>query len=211
MNLTIPIFPLSIVAFPGEELNLHIFEERYKEMVLDCIENKMPFGLVPVINNKQASIGTVINILEVFKTYENGSMDIKNLGKNAFELEEFTNVIEGKLYPGGRINILEDDVTEDFKLKVKVLKLRDELYHILKLDPTLKTKLESLTSYNIAHKIGLSLTQELSLLQMRSEKNRLQMIHDHLEMLIPSLLEVEEMKRKVKLNGHFKHLTPPSF
>ena len=70
MTNFIPIFPLSIVVYPGELLNLHIFEPRYKQLVKECIEYKKPFGIPAVINDNISELGTMISVTELVKEYE---------------------------------------------------------------------------------------------------------------------------------------------
>ena len=65
MTNFIPIFPLNVVVYPGEILNLHIFEPRYKELVKECFENKKPFGVPAVINGQVAEYGTLVTIREI--------------------------------------------------------------------------------------------------------------------------------------------------
>ena len=77
MTNFIPIFPLGIVVFPNESLNLHIFEPRYKQMIQECMEQKKMFGIPTVIAQKIGELGTLVRIKEISKTYENGEMDIK--------------------------------------------------------------------------------------------------------------------------------------
>ena len=206
---TLPMFPLNIVAFPNENLNLHIFEPRYKQLIQDCREEGLTFGILPVINKRPVKIGTEIKLKEVTNTYSNGSMDIKTEGMRVFKILEFSQVMKGKLYPGGIVEYLEDDMTSDELLKVDVLKIRKELYLTMRLDPTLEKPSSSIVSYDIAHKIGLSLKQEVELLRIRVEKDRLEFIYNHLNRILPSVINIEDMKRKVKLNGHFKDLKPP--
>ena len=80
MTNFIPIFPLGIVVYPGEELNLHIFEPRYKQLIIDSKEGKKPFGIPAVINNKVSEMGTLMELLEITEVYANGEMDIKTRG-----------------------------------------------------------------------------------------------------------------------------------
>ena len=75
MEYTLPLFPLNIVAFPGETLNLHIFEPRYKELITDCIKSDYVFGIPSFVKNK-IEVGTTAKILKIEKTYEDGRMDI---------------------------------------------------------------------------------------------------------------------------------------
>ena len=72
MTNFIPIFPLGIVVYPGEELNLHIFEPRYKQLIKDCHESKKPFGIPSVVNNKMTEMGTLVEVAEITKLYDNG-------------------------------------------------------------------------------------------------------------------------------------------
>ena len=69
MTNFIPIFPLSIVVFPGEQLNLHIFEPRYKQLIRECAEQQKPFGIPSVIENNVQELGTLVEIKEIRKVY----------------------------------------------------------------------------------------------------------------------------------------------
>ena len=69
MTNFIPIFPLAIVVYPGEQLNLHIFEPRYKQLVTECFELKKPFGIPAVINDKISEMGTLVQVKEISKLY----------------------------------------------------------------------------------------------------------------------------------------------
>ena len=81
MTNFIPIFPLNVVLYPGETLNLHIFEPRYKELVKECFGNSKPFGIPAVINGHVAEFGTLVSIQEIAKEYDNGEMDIITKGQ----------------------------------------------------------------------------------------------------------------------------------
>ena len=81
MTNFIPIFPLSIVVYPGEELNLNIFEPRYKQLISECVTAKKPFGIPAVTGNNMNELGTLVEITELTKTYDNGEMDIRTKGQ----------------------------------------------------------------------------------------------------------------------------------
>ena len=68
----VPVFPLNIVVFPGETLNLHIFEERYKQLINECFSEKKPFGIPSVLNENIAETGTLAEVEEIVKKYEDG-------------------------------------------------------------------------------------------------------------------------------------------
>jgi Lon protease-like protein len=80
----IPIFPLSIVVYPGEELNLHIFEPRYKQLVEEYSAAKKPFGIPVIINNQLNELGTLVEIQDITTRYDNGELDIKTKGDKVF-------------------------------------------------------------------------------------------------------------------------------
>ena len=66
----IPVFPLSIVVYPGEALNLHIFEPRYRQLILECATSGKPFGIPVVLDNKLRELGTLVEVTEISKTYD---------------------------------------------------------------------------------------------------------------------------------------------
>ena len=85
MTNFVPIFPLSIVVYPGEDLNLHIFEPKYKQLIKECFDQKKPFGMPVVIKNKVNELGTLVDIVEISKVYDTGEMDIKTKGQKVFQ------------------------------------------------------------------------------------------------------------------------------
>src|ERR1700694_3242496 len=104
MTNFIPIFPLSIVVYPGEELNLHIFEPRYKQLIAESYKANRPFGIPPVINNHINELGTLVDVIELSKTYDNGEMDIKTRGNKIFRILEEIKEVPEKLYTGAIVN-----------------------------------------------------------------------------------------------------------
>jgi uncharacterized protein len=98
MTNFIPIFPLNLVVYPGEDLNLHIFEPRYKQLISECVEQKKHFGIPSVVKDKMAELGTVMEVREVVKVHENGEMDIKTKGLNVFRVLEAITSVPDKLY-----------------------------------------------------------------------------------------------------------------
>lgn len=105
-QLTIPMFPLNTVLFPGETTKLYIFEERYKQLVDDCLDNDAAFGIPFLEKGKVQKFGCEVKISRILKTYENGGMDILVEGTNLFRLLEFSEVLRPKLYGAGLIEYL---------------------------------------------------------------------------------------------------------
>jgi uncharacterized protein len=74
MTNFIPIFPLGIVVYPGENLNLHIFEPRYKQLINESAATQKPFGIPTVIGNKMQEYGSMVTVAEITKLYDNGEI-----------------------------------------------------------------------------------------------------------------------------------------
>lgn len=202
----IPIFPLALVVFPGEELNLHIFEPRYKQLVTECHATKKPFGIPAVIQNKVAELGTLVEIMEIVKTYENGEMDIRTKGTRIFRLLEMIHSIPEKEYSGAIVNYPENEFTGNSELMMKVTDAIRELHKMLNVTKQLKASGTALNSYDVAHHAGLSLEEEYEMLGLMKELQRQEYLRRHLQKVLPVVAEMESLKEKVKLNGHFRNL-----
>src|SRR5436190_9513153 len=160
MTNFIPIFPLGIVVYPGENVNLHIFEPRYKQLVKDCHENKKAFGIPAVVDNKLQENGTLVNIVELSKMYDNGEMDIKTKGEKVFRILEVIKEIPDKLYSGAIVNYPETYEEGNPELMRKVMKGIRELHKLMKLKKDFKKKDNEIKAFDVAHHIGLSLEEE---------------------------------------------------
>jgi len=211
MTHFLPLFPLQLVAYPGEKLNLHIFEPRYKQLVREIEHNKTTFGITPFINKQVMPIGTELKLLSVEKRYENGALDIKTMGIGVFKTEEFYKVSPDKLYPGADIQRLQYTDDSDLILNEKILTKIEELFAVLKMKKKTPKSPSLFRIFNVAHYIGLNIEQEYALLTLPSELERQQFVMQHLEQLLPTVKNMEESKKRAQLNGHFKHLKPPRF
>ncbi len=205
MTNFIPIFPLSIVVYPGEELNLHIFEPRYKALINESVTAKKPIGIPAVINNTISELGTLVEIIEISKTYDNEEMDIKTRGLKVFRILEVINEIPEKLYSGAIVNYPYNVERGNRLLMQKVISAMKELHKILKISKEFKDD-DELWSYDVAHHAGLRLEEEYDLLGLMNELQRQEYLKRHLAKVLPVVAEMEALKEKIKLNGHFKNL-----
>lgn len=206
----IALFPLNIVAFPGEAVNLHIFEPRYKDLVNDCLAQNSTFGIPAYVHN-EIELGTEVEIVEVTKTYDDGRMDIKTRAMGIFQVEDFWNPWGEKEYAGGRIlPITQEDTPPDsellYEFKEKVARLFGWLGEV-KVPDFIGIK----SVYEIGHKIGLKPEEEYELLKISCENDRLKFATKHLESLLPALERAQNAQDKIKQNGHFKNLDPLQF
>jgi len=206
-----PLFPLSLVAFPGEQLKLHIFEPRYRQLIGESIEQGTPFGIPAVIDGKLSGYGTIMTVDTLVNTYQDGKMDIVTRGTGWFELLEYDRMIPGKLYPGGTIKVQGWDDISDIVLTVRLKALISELYEIMNITNVILESDQDFRTYQIAHRVGLNVEQELEFLKTEKETDRQGYLIRHLEYLIPIVRQAEDLRRKAELNGHFASLSLPDF
>ncbi len=202
----VPIFPLEIVVYPGEQLNLHIFEERYKQLMNECIKEKKPFGIPAVLKNNVAEMGTLVEITEVAAVHDDGRMDLRTKGVSVFRILEVIKNIPDKLYSGAIVDYPANNNDTHAKLMKRVIGGLRELHKLLKVEKDFKKPDEELHSYDIAHHAGLSLEEEYELLGLMREDQRLEYLKRHLKKVLPAVMGTELLKERVKLNGHFKEL-----
>ncbi|MEO6229605.1 MAG: LON peptidase substrate-binding domain-containing protein [Ferruginibacter sp.] len=207
MTNFIPIFPLGIVVYPGEELNLHIFEPRYKQLIADCKENKKPFGIPAVIDNKMNEMGTLVELVEITREYDNGEMDIKTRGVMIFRILETVKSVPDKLYSGAIVNYPDNFKNGSQSLMKIVIAGIRKLHSILKVNKNFPSAEKDMLSYEVAHHAGLSLPEEYELLQLMHELQRQEYLKQHLQKVLPVATEIETLKDRIQLNGHFKNLS----
>lgn len=206
MTNFIPIFPLAIVVYPGEQLNLHIFEPRYRQLINECFAAKKPFGIPAVISDKIYEMGTLVQIKEISQVYEDGKMDIKTEGLQVFRMLEMISELPEKLYSGAIVNYPQNDERGNRTLMNSIVAGVKELHKLLKIEKKFSKPDAELWSYDVAHHAGMSLQEEYELLELLHESQRQEYLKRHLTKVIPVLAEMELLKERVKLNGHFKYL-----
>ncbi|GMN09476.1 LON peptidase substrate-binding domain-containing protein [Croceitalea sp. MTPC9] len=207
--MQLPLFPLQSVFFPGETVPLHIFEDRYKQLINDCRAEAMTFG-IPVYINDKLAYGTEVQLVEVVTTYEAGEMDVVCVARQVFKVLTFDNEMEGKSYAGGVVEFLESDNDAPEDLRQDVLGKIEELYELMAVQLP-QIEVDKFNSYAFAHKMGLSFEQEYELLQLTNETERLNYIKKHLDTTITVLNQINRTKAVIEMNGHFKNFDPLDF
>ncbi|HMQ47179.1 MAG TPA: LON peptidase substrate-binding domain-containing protein [Saprospiraceae bacterium] len=211
MNDLLPLFPLQLVVFPGEVLPLHIFESRYKQLILECEQEGTHFGIPAYINGKVMEFGTEIRLKSIEKQYPDGEMDIITEGIGVFRINEFFLRSPGKLYAAAKVVRLQLDQKGQALHYDEIAELVEELFGLLRISKSPPTQKVQWSTYDIGHHIGLPLEKEYELLQIPYEVDRQKYIIAHLKQLIPAVREMENLKIKAQMNGHFKNILPPEF
>ncbi len=211
MTNFIPIFPLGVVIYPGEDLNLHIFEPRYKQLITECHQQKKLFGIPAIIESRLQDYGTLMEITEITTVHENGEMDIKTLGAKVFRILEIIKEIPEKLYSGAIVNYPANHETGSAEVMRVLLNSIRELHLLLNVSKDFNKTDDEIKAYDVAHHIGLSLQEEYELLNLMHERQRQEYLKLHLVKVIPMVTQMEGLKEKIKLNGHFKNLSSFDF
>lgn len=211
MTNFIPIFPLALVVYPGEDLNLHIFEPRYKQLIAESYEQKKLFGIPSIIDDKLQDYGTLVQVTEITNVHPTGELDIKTRGDKVFRILEVIKEIPDKLYCGAIVNYPANHGSGSPKIMSALLSSIRELHKMLDISKDFKKADEALNSYDVAHHIGLSVQEEYDLLNLVSELQRQEYLRLHLAKVIPMVAQMEGLKQKIKLNGHFKNLASFNF
>ncbi len=212
MTNFVPVFPLGIVVYPGESLNLHIFEPRYKQLINECQAEGKPFGIPTIIDNKLNEMGTLVRITEMVNVYDNGEMDIKTQGLRVFRVLEMIKSVPDKLYSGAIVNYPENQEGPGKpELMEKVVNALRELHRLLNITKDFHRPDGELVSYDLAHHAGMSLEEEYELLGLMREEQRQEYLKRHLAKVLPVIASMENLKEKVKLNGYFKNLSSFKF
>lgn len=203
-NGLLPLFPLEVVLFPHTPLALHIFEERYKEMIGECMEREEEFGVVLVRGNSVVRTGCTAVVLEVVRRHEDGKLDILTLGRRRFHLNS---IHSRRSFLEGTVEFFED------------LDLRATPPQVARAAIASHSELRRLTgseeepadlshpelSFQLAQ-ISNDLDFRQTLLEIRSEAERMQQVAGHLAFLVRQWSVGQAMKKVARSNGHGKHL-----
>ncbi len=202
-----PLFPLGLVLYPREGLPLHIFEPRYKEMAAWCLDTGNPFGIVFFDEGKLARVGCTAFIHEVIERYSDGRMDIIVTGQDRFRIDD---IHDDLVYLTADVKTIEEPealLQRDQQERVITQHMRLLELAGRTVRPSLYENVERL-SYVIAPNAGLTPQQKQELLELLTESQRIDYLILHFESLIPRVEEMEEVRRKIRSNGHFKDFPP---
>jgi Lon protease-like protein len=211
MTNFIPIFPLGVVVYPGEQLNLHIFEPRYRQLIRECMDMQKPFGIPTVIDEQMMEFGTLVEITIIKQVYDDGKMDIITRGVQVFRLLEVVKEIPDKLFSGAIVNYPDNESESVHPGMSAIVQAIRELHQLLHVEKSFPRSDNALRSYDVAHLAGMSLQEEYELLQLFREDQRVEYLKRHLQKVLPVVKEMETLKERVKLNGHFRELRSLGF
>lgn len=203
-QLLLPLFPLEAVLFPGQPLPLHIFEDRYKEMIGECLEKRCEFGVVLIKENAILNVGCTAAITAVTRRYKDGRMDIETEGRRRFEVLFLD---QEKSYLRAATQFFEDEDSQAApELRQRVLELHSDVLELLFSDPEDRKRHRvkedaAHLSFKLAGPLPVGLEFKQLLLAVRSESERLERMAEYLKHLAPRLRLASRVRSKAGGNG----------
>ena len=197
----LPLFPLQVVVFPRTPLPLHIFEERYKEMVGSAMRDSSEFGIVLAKEEGIVNSGCTVTVEKLLQMYPDGRMDVLTRGQRRFEIVSLN---EEKEYLQAEVNFFDDDdsTAPSKELRDRAVSNYQTLTQLPGAHPRPEPDLgDPQLSFQLAHDLP-DLDFLSALLRHRSETERLKQLNQYLALYIPRQRTVERMKELAPTNGH---------
>jgi Lon protease-like protein len=194
-----PLFPLSVVALPHELVPLHIFEDRYRTMIGECLERGSEFGIVWAADDGHRAVGCAMEIAEVLERMDDGRLNILTRGTRPFRIVEE----HGDLpYPAGTVEFLIDKTeTADTGTAESAHEAYNELVEQAT-DRTLSAEeLEAMSAYQMAATVDFGLEAKQGLLDLRSENARLRLVARLFRAALKRLTFIERARERARSNG----------
>jgi Lon protease-like protein len=184
--MRIPLFPLNMVLFPGAALPLHVFEERYREMVGECLSEKKAFGVVRADGEQMSIVGCTARIVRVVHSYDDGRMDILCEGERRFEIEALD---ESRSFLQGDVEFFEDEgarSTRDDREDCAALHFAT--LHMAGIEvPAIHLDLNAPVAFKLADALPSDLGFKQQLLASRSDADRTKTLRDFYNDMLPRL------------------------
>jgi Lon protease-like protein len=193
------LFPLGIVLLPTERLPLHIFEERYKELVGECLEHEAEFGLVYADDDGLRDVGTRAHVVEVLTRFEDGRLNILVEGGERFRLTELT---DGRSFNTGLVAPIEDaDDPAETAAVDEALRLFEQLREVTESEVDAPDPGDSQLSFALAGKVELPSDEKLALLAETSERVRIELVQELLAHAVLTAQRVRRAAERASTNG----------
>ena len=193
-----PLFPLGLVLLPHELVPLHIFEERYKLMIGECLDEEREFGIVWLSDDGLKETGCSARIARVLERFEDGRLNILVQGTEPFRL---LRRIEDLPYPAGDIEVLPDDGEGDEQAADNARRRYADLVEHLTESRPEDEALAELDAYGMAATLEVEPAAKQELLELRSEPDRMRVLGAALRALVVAVDRSQEVAERARMNG----------
>jgi Lon protease-like protein len=195
----IGLFPLELVLLPTERVPLHIFEDRYKELIGECLAHNGEFGLVYADQHGLREIGTLAAVAAVLERFDDGRLNILIEGQRRFRLLELT---RGRSFHTGEIELVgdeeedadDDDVERALEQFAQLKELTES--QVDEPDPEFGA-----LSFQLAARVDFGAEVKQQLLEQRSEARRMHVIAELLENAVSTVAVEAEVRERASQNG----------
>ena len=196
----LPLFPLEVVLFPGTQLPLHIFEERYRLMIGEAVDRHSEFGVILQTGGKLASIGCTAIVERVTHRYDDGRFDVEARGRQRFTTVSLDETLP---YLQARVEYFKDtsQAPANPQRLQHALDLTNEVAELLQLEPIKAETSVPQPSFHLAHALPLELSFKQRLLARKTEAERLSDLAEYLPKVIERLQLTQRVRRQAGTNG----------
>ena len=195
--VTLPMFPLNTVIIPDEVRVLHVFEERYQELVSDCMTNQANFGIPYIKSGQLSEYGVEVSITKILQQHPDGEMDIEIKGIKPFKILKYTKVLKPKLYGAANIEEYEEDIISNR------YKLFRSFKKFIKQAKNKEIPVENLTNvsvYKVAHLLDLTNEEKLQLIAFETLKEKEDFLIAKIKLYTHALKLEKELRNNFRLN-----------
>jgi Lon protease-like protein len=196
-----PLFPLGLVLIPHELVPLHIFEERYKLMIGECIEQESEFGIVWMSDDGLKEIGCSARISRVIERFDDGRMNVLVEGATPFRL---LRRIGDLPYPAGDIEVLDDEPDAEAEATDAARGRYADLVAEVTDERPEPDALEKLDAYGMAATLDVALEAKQMLLELRSERGRLEQLEGLFSEALGRIRHAERAAERARGNGSLR-------
>jgi Lon protease-like protein len=199
--LRFPLFPLGLVLLPGEAVPLHIFEERYKVMIGECLEEGSGFGILWLADDALKEVGCAAEIVQVLERFEDGRLNILVRGTTPFRLDRRIGELA---YPAGDITLLEDEPDSDEAALERARERYADLVEEVTDERPPPESLGELDAYGMAATLEIAAGAKQELLELRSEPARLEQLAGLFTEALKRIRTAAKVAEQASGNGHLK-------
>jgi len=198
----IGLFPLGIVLLPSERVPLHIFEDRYRELIGECIELDREFGLVYADEVGIRETGTRARVAAILEQFDDGRMNIVIEGGRRFVVERMT---DGRSFMTAEVGEIDDEAgTIEAETRRDAAGAFRALAALAGAEPEIDDASPAL-SFELAAQVELATDEKQFLLESRSEQERLERVAELLDDARKLLIASRELGEVAKRNGSRPH------
>src|SRR3954470_20174774 len=199
--LRFPLFPLGLVMLPGELVPLHIFEDRYKQMIGECLGEDREFGVLWLVADELKEVGCAARIARVLERFDDGRMNILAEGTTPFRMERR---IGDMAYPAGDVVLLDyEPDADDEALERARTSYADLVEEVTDSRPEPET-LSALGAYGMAATVDINPAAKQALLELRSEPARLEQVEGLFAEALRRIKTAAKVAEQASGNGHLK-------